>query len=254
MIFSHSRRCREHDNAGKAVVFIHGLMGSPSQFDDLAASAFLSGCSIVSVLLPGHGGGVRDFIRFGAKDWQACVQSELDGLKDRYRSVFLVGHSIGGLLALNACLIPENRISGVLLISTPLKFNVLNPQSLLMKLRLIALPKNSAVRAAYRSANSVAISNPLLYPLALRPVFGAFKLARETKRILADISVPVCMFHSRNDETTSYKSARLLLDGLGNTPVAAYELKSSRHAYYDAKEREIIKARLLEMLGGVLPG
>ena len=247
----HKRIRREHANADIAVVFIHGFMGSPSQFAGLADAAYARGCSCISVLLPGHGENIREFARFGAKDWQACVQNELDEIKQRYSSIFLVGHSIGGLLALNASTAGENRVAGVVLISTPLKFNLFNPKSIKRKLCLLTLPKNREVRSAYRNANSVAISNPLLYPLVLKPACDAIRLARDTKRRLPEITAPICMFHSKNDEMTSYKSGGLLYKGLLNAQRTAFELKESRHAYYSESEWEMIKVKLMEMISSV---
>ena len=66
--------------------------------------------------------------------------------------------------------------------------------------------------------------------------------------LFRSVSVPVYMFHSRNDETTSYKSAKLFYDGLCNTERYAFPLSKSRHAYYCEDERDIITKKLIDVI------
>ncbi|MDR0839413.1 MAG: hypothetical protein LBN99_07195, partial [Oscillospiraceae bacterium] len=59
------------------VIFIHGFMGSPDQFADMADAVVSRGGSALSVLLPGHGGDSREFARCGADAWEAHVRGEI---------------------------------------------------------------------------------------------------------------------------------------------------------------------------------
>ena len=248
VITVHIPTYKKYNNADCAVIFIHGFMGSPNQFTDLAEAVYNIGCTYMSVLLPGHGGGTDEFVRFGTLDWQRHVQSEIDKIKHDYKKIFLVGHSMGGLLALNASLVKDNNISGVVLISTPLKTYLLNPKSLLRKLRLLLLPKNNEIKSAYIKSNSVAAKKFWHFPLAVKPVMNFYRLVRQTNKRLPEVVVPVCMFHSRNDETTSYKSAGILYERLCSAPKTAFSLDKSWHAFYVEDEREIIKNKLIEFI------
>ena len=239
---------KKHDGTDCIVIFIHGFMGSPDQFEDLAEAVHKIGCAHMSVLLPGHGASVKEFARFGIKDWQRHVQKEINKVKHEYKKIFLVGHSMGGLLALNASLIKGSNISGVVLISTPLKINWLHPKFLWLKLCLELFPKDNEIKAAYIKAKSIGNSELLLYPLTIKPIFSFFKLTRQTGKRLPGISVPVYMFHSKNDETVSFKSAGLLYKGLRNTKRTAITLDKSWHAFYYGDEREIIKTKLIEFI------
>ena len=234
--------------AGKdtAVVFIHGFMGSPGQFADLAAAVHDLGFAYKSILLPGHGGTLRNFIQSRAEDWQRHVQEEIDNIKATHGRIYLVGHSMGGLLALNAANL--DGISGIMLLSTPLKVYWLNPKASWAKLRLLTLPKEHEVKQTYTASNSVVASRVFFYPLAAKPLMQLYKLMRQTKKRLPDVRIPVYMFHSRRDETTAYKSAAILGKKLPQS--TAFQLENSWHAHYCKDEREKIKTCLLEMIRG----
>ena len=244
----HTQTCKIRSDAQSAVIFIHGFMGSPDQFAELSDAVYNIGCTYVSVLLLGHGASVREFAKFGARDWQRHLQTEIDKIKNDYQKIFIVGHSMGGLLGLNASLIRENKISGVMLISTPLKVYLLNGKSFLAKLRLLFFPKSNEIKAMYLKSNSIAKSKLFFYPLAIKPVMEFYKLMKQTKKNLSEVFVPVYMFHSKNDETTSYKSAALLYKGLCNTKRAAFSLDKSWHAFYDVAEREFIRSKLIKFI------
>ena len=245
---------KKHDGGDCAVMFIHGFMGGPSQFADLEAAVYEIGCSCVSVLLPGHGGGVDQFVKFGVSHWQGHVQEEIDKIKGDYRQIFLVGHSMGGLLALNASLVKENQIAAVMLLSTPLKINLFNPRMLWAKLRLLAFPKSHEIKAAYVKSNSLTAAKFFVYPLFVKAFINFYRLVGRTRARLSEVFVPVYMFHSKNDETTSYRSVALLCAGLCNTETTVFSLDKSWHAFYCAEEREIIKEQLIQMIREVGAG
>lgn len=239
---------REHPSAKKMGIFIHGFMGSPDPFSDLMDAVYDRGISVASVLLPGHGGSVKKFVTHGMKDWEKYLENEIDGCSKRYEKIYLVGHSMGGLLALNASLKKTNNIAGVFMISTPLKISLFRFKSLEPRWRLIRYPKDHAIKAAYLKSNSISNSGILTYSLFLKPVFEFYKLVRKTKRNLSEIIVPVYMIHSRNDELVSFKSAEMFKKGLVGAPWKALTLRKSWHAYFPEDERAKILEKLLSFI------
>lgn len=233
------------------VLFIHGFMGGPAQFDDWMCALYAHGYACVAVLLPGHGGDAREFGRNGAADWARHLQAEIEKLRDSYARIFLVGHSMGGLLALQASLISENKIAGVFLIATPLKLRIWQWRSLGQRVRLLGYPQTHAIKIAYSQANS--IGKLRLFPLSHwgKPLRGLFSLMKTTKACLADVFVPVAMLHSKNDETTAFASSQLLQDGLCHTRCEAWRLETAWHAYYTEADRAFIAEKLVAFIDGV---
>lgn len=243
---SHSPVCSEYDNSEKLVIFIHGFMGSPDQFADLATAVYDKGFSFSSILLPGHGADIKTFAKYTTQDWESLLQNEIGKYINKYTKIYLVGHSMGGLLALNASIDTQNKIAGVFMISTPVKINIFNLKSSALKLRLLFYPKKHIVKSVYLQSNSISKINIFSCVYFIKPVTEFFKLIRKTTNNLKNVFVPVYMIYSKNDETTSYKSMKILCDGLLNKE--ALTINKSRHAYFEDSERKIICEKLLEFI------
>ena len=59
-ILRHQQIKRIVDGSNTAILFIHGIIGTPDQFNDLIPFV-RKDISIYNILLDGHGKGVRDF-------------------------------------------------------------------------------------------------------------------------------------------------------------------------------------------------
>ncbi|MDR3209359.1 MAG: alpha/beta fold hydrolase [Oscillospiraceae bacterium] len=229
--------------AKRIVVFIHGFMGGPDQFGELMEAVGAKGFSAASLLLPGHGGTGMAFARVTAEAWEEHVLREL-GRFGEYDELALVGHSIGGLLALLAAVEGRYKIGKLVLLSTPLKVHLLHPMALARRLRVLGVP--GELRTEYLRARSVKLF-PWL-PLYVRTLLQPHRLMRKTRARLGDVTVPTLIFLSERDETTSYKTAKLFAEGLTRAPHEIVTLRRSYHAHYTADERRLITARLLAFL------
>lgn len=244
----HKPALHELDGSRKIVIFIHGFMGSPIQFEDLIETVHEAGCSYCAILLPGHGFRMKEIAKVNAHDWEQHIQAEIDRVKDRYDEIYLFGHSMGGLLALNASLNKENKITGVFILQTPFKINTYNFKFLLPKLKLLFYSRDHVIKSVYIRSKSVDMSNILLYPLITVPIINFYKLLFKTKKKLKDVHVPVYTIYSHSDETTSFKSERLLKDGLCNTKCDGCTINKSWHAYFTEDEQKIISQKLSEFI------
>jgi esterase/lipase len=152
---------------------------------------------------------------------------------------------MGGLLALNACI--QNQIAGVFLISTPMKVTFFSLRTLASRLKFLFYPKKHIVKSTYLRSNSISNINLFSCIYFLKPLREFYRLVEKTKNNLKYINVPVYMIHSLNDETTSFKSAEILLGFLPNAQ--ALEISLSWHAYFEESERIVIREKLLEFIG-----
>ena len=239
---------KNHINTDTIVVFSHGFIGSPNQFEGLADFAYQNNCSVLSLLLPGHGATAKEFSKFRLNDWEKHLESELLRVSSTHKNIILVGHSIGGLLSLNASLNKSFSIKSVLLISSPLKLKY-SFQKLLIGVKLAMLPKSmDETLETYRKSNSITGSSILGSFLWMKQIADVYRLISKTKSNLPDITVPVTVIHSKRDETVSLKSAKIFSSGLANTKKRMIVLDKSRHAFYIPKERAIICRELLRLI------
>ena len=88
-----------HADTGRAVLLLHGFGDTPQSVGYLASYLHVHGWTVRAPLLPGHGRSLEAFAASRADDWIDCARQELDALRTRYRSVSVVGQSMGGSLA-----------------------------------------------------------------------------------------------------------------------------------------------------------
>lgn len=82
-----------------AVLALHGWTGWPGRLAYLADRLNEAGFTVSVPRLPGHGTNVRDMLQTRAGDWIRCAVDEYLDLCDRHERVFLVGTSMGAVLA-----------------------------------------------------------------------------------------------------------------------------------------------------------
>jgi len=234
----------ENPTNGGVIVFIHGFMGSPRQFDKLAQNAQRHGHSAASLLLPGHGGAVRDFSSGTMERWQSHVCAEIDRLSQRYNRIYLVGHSMGGLLAVNAAVEYPGQVYGMLLIACPFKLRTVSARSLSVRLRQVFYSKSHPMKSAYLDSCGIPLHISLIRHSA-KPAAQLRRLIFSTKANLSNVNVPVAAVYSAADEVVSIVSLETLRSGLGQASLDEIILSDSLHAYYPEHERVVIENALL---------
>ena len=229
------------------VVFVHGFMGSPRQFDKLAQTVHRKGYSAVSLLLPGHGGSAKDFATGTLTSWQHYVDTEVERLSREYENIWLVGHSMGGLLVVNTAIRYGACIRGIFMIASPFKLTIISAQSLKVRLQLLFYRKSNPVKAAYFIGNSIKFSPGLLWYL-FKPTIELHKLMKVTQENLPDVRPHLSAVYSLSDELVSLFSLEILKSGLTGASFDHFVLSDSLHAYYPDHEFALIEQALVRML------
>lgn len=107
-----------------AVLCLHGYAGYPGELALPARRLHDAGFDVHVPRLRGHGTSGRDFMRSGWRDWLGDAEDAYRELAARYRKVALVGHSMGGALAV--ILASRHAISPVVLLAPALSIPALN--------------------------------------------------------------------------------------------------------------------------------
>ncbi|MGQ9887699.1 MAG: alpha/beta hydrolase [Aggregatilineales bacterium] len=98
-----------------AALMVHGFPGSPAEMRPLAQVLHRAGWTVEGLLLPGFGPDIETLPDRKYSEWLKAVQTALSQLKQEYRQVLLIGHSMGGALALQSA--SANSVAGLALIS-----------------------------------------------------------------------------------------------------------------------------------------
>lgn len=221
------------------VVFVHGFMGSSKQFDELSAQLADSGLELLRHVLPGHERDAAYFIDSDAEQWQKSTNELIDSLRSQYDKIVLVGHSMGGLLAVRAAVACPDKICGIIGIGFPIK----------VLLRPIWLKHNMLAAKPYREGEDPRIG-------AARKLCGVkmngrgdyfktfphsmqfLRIAKLTRRELPRLQVPLSVINFENDEIVSRGAKRFIENALPTSSILM--LKNSYHFLFAADELKLM--------------
>jgi pimeloyl-ACP methyl ester carboxylesterase len=115
-VISRSQRVDVMENTEEtAVVFLHGWLMSPQMWAH-SMEAFKGKARCLALWQPGHGKTTAFSPNKSMEQWADWVMQTLDELN--IKTCVLVGHSMGGMVTMNAALKWPDRIKGIVLVST----------------------------------------------------------------------------------------------------------------------------------------
>lgn len=232
-----------HDQKSRAAaVFLHGFLGGPQQFEFLLPVAKEHGYDPLPLLLPGHGGDYRAFLRNGKNAWEAYVAAELDKLRKQYERLLLVGHSMGGLLSIRSALNDARGICGIFAIALPLHLYVSRKGMLTNWKHVTGLGKADPYTQAARSCCSVTGMTVWNAPMMLPRIMDLVSLSAQARRGLGRLHVPLIILHSQQDEWVRARSIQTAAKRCSIAPEILL-LSESGHFLYTEADRQRISDR-----------
>jgi carboxylesterase len=185
-------------------LLIHGFGGSIAEVSPLASRLEEAGYAVVCPKLKGHTGLRRDLKRVRYTDWIASAEQGLLELMPSCRRVFLIGFSMGGLIAIN--LAQKYPIAGLVTINTPIYYWDIRriASNILMGLS----GKNFRVIRRYLRAM-------IAYPAVALVNFNL--LLGRTKPMVKGINCPVFIAQGIDDDAVKNSSAYYLADNVGSS-------------------------------------
>ena len=234
----------------KAVLLIHGFIGSPSDFGRLPRLIHEAGYTVVAPLLPGHGTDPRHFSKTTPQELEDFVLNEYRKLKKCYKEVTLVGFSMGGALSILAAL--NEKVDRLVLLAPYLRiahqwYYVL-PAEWHNALFVNVIPYTYRPVAFKQINKKEAITNIIDYDyVSLKGADTAIKLGNKALKASGNLKQPTLIIHGLQDRATDYKFSERLAKNLAkNTRCAFISLPNTNHMImwdYDAElaEKEILK-------------
>lgn len=219
----------------KAIVFVHGILETNKQFIDFEEK--FNNYDIYMITLPGHSGSPLNFGRSSLAKWQDKVEKEILAIKDCYKTIIGIGHSMGGLLLLDFSYKYPNIINKIICLAIPLKIKprikgMLNSLAIAFKL----YKKDNSYMKEKREYYALDQSrNILLYYRFIMRFLDLFKLSRRVRKEIFKINSKILIINSKNDEMVSAKIAKYETNN-----IKIYYLNKSQHTIYVHDERIFI--------------
>ncbi|MUL40923.1 alpha/beta fold hydrolase [Streptomonospora sp. PA3] len=214
------------------VLLCHGFTGTPRALRPWAEHLAAAGLAVDVPLLPGHGTSWQEMAATTSTQWLAAVEGALLRLHDMCRTVFVMGLSMGGCLALRLAQLHPGKVRGVVVVNPSLALET--PLLLIARLLAPFVPTTPAVGEDIRKPG-VGEGSYAKVPTAAAATLP--KLWRDTKRDMASITAPVLAYRSPQDHVVGPRSLRILTSRAVNAPLRVHSLDNSYHVAtldYDA--------------------
>ncbi len=221
---------------------IHGFTGSPNEVEPLID--FLNNNTdwkVIAPVLPGHGD-EEDLGDITFNQWIECVEDEIKLLLKECETIYVVGFSMGGLLA--AYLATKYPVKKVILLSAAVYY--INFRQLWLDIRDMVhdgLKGNINENILFDRYRNKIGSTPISATKQFRQV------VRMIKPLLSKIECPSLIVQGECDGIVPIKSAHYLYENIGSTEKKLLFLKGSPHHVChgpDYQELEDVVANFLQ--------
>lgn len=241
----HSQFIRRCSGSHKAVLMIHGIVGTPRHFDRFLDAIPLD-WSVYNILLDGHGKTVKDFGEASMDVWKKQVEYWLDNLCKEYEEVVIIAHSMGTLLSLDTA--PRYpKVQKMILLNIPLVPRITGSMAVRsVKFALGRMNQNDPLeRAILESAGVTADKHLWRYIKWIPRYLELFRLCKKVREEIAEIGTRCYAYQSSKDELVSPRTNHYLK----NISAVSYtELNDSTHFYYPHEDAEQIRMCIHKVL------
>jgi len=263
------------EDAECACLLIHGFNGTPTEMRSLGDALAAQDIRVYGVLVAGHSGDPEELILSGRKTWVESVEAGLAQLA-AYKTVFVVGLSMGGVLALTLAIRHPERIAGVVAMSTPTRFNSS------IQVRLVPLAryfikwfyplkmlnfnnpkvqseilKQAQLRDATVTTIDFADPNVVnhiktLVRIPVPAIAELIALTNHMRRQLGTLRIPLLIIQSKRDQTVKPECAEELYRLTTSAPTKSLHwLETSDHVITTGPEREEVYRLVLTFIANV---
>ncbi|HHT72819.1 MAG TPA: alpha/beta fold hydrolase [Firmicutes bacterium] len=226
-------------------LLLHGFTSTPAELLPLGEALHNAGYTVHGPLLPGHGTVPEDLRKVTYCDWIEGAQQGLNRLKQGCNSVVVIGHSMGGLLALQIA--ARNRVSAVVTIAAALK--AADPLLSWAWLAKYFRPYVEAKRKSHPPAIQQYLLHYDRFPTAAAAEL--YSLAGHTRTILPHITAPALVIHTRDDTTVKPESAEIIYAKISSRRKECFWLEGGTHNVPVVPPyNQQLAAKILEFIAG----
>ena len=219
------------------VLLIHGFTATTAEVRLIGEMLHKDGYTCAAPLLPGHGTNPDDLNRATWRMWLEKVKGFYERLARDCEQVFVIGESMGTLLALELAF-QHPEINGIMLFSPAIKVKGLW-LSRIMQLFKDHLEKSS-------EDDGLPWKGYSLYPVKAAAEFH--KLQGHVKNRLPKIEQPTLVFTGEYDTQISSDAEEIILGGIKSENKQHIHMKDSPHVILLANELDKAYEHILEFI------
>lgn len=225
-------------------LLIHGFTGGPHEIAPL--EEYLrqkTDWHIVSPTLPGHGERLR-LKGIYYYEWVRSAEEELKELLQICDTVYVVGFSMGGMIA--SFLAVKYPVAKLVLLSAALYY--VNPRQLGLDIKHImkdAMRGNLLESELFQRYKRKIASTPLSATTQFR------KLVKDLKRYLPNVHAPTMIVQGLDDGVVPPKAAYALHNSIGAAEKKLLFLEKAQHIICHCEEKDVLFQDILSFLNEI---
>lgn len=227
----------------KAVLIIHGFAGGTYDEEYLANYLELNKFDVYTFTLPGHERTL--FKHVTRQEWINSCEEHLNMIINAgYRKIYVIGHSMGGVLA---CYLASKykEVKKLVLAAPAFKYMTFDNDEFKFTYAL----KNSPKLLKYYSKEDI-ISRAIQFPRSVIKEF--MTLVDESQNYPNEIFCPVLLLHGTDDQIVPLKSSQHILEQFKNNDKKLIVLDQVTHDIFRSKEKEKVCKEIKYFLNKIL--
>jgi len=212
----------------KACVLIHGFTGSPMEIELIADHLKNKGFMVSTPTLAGHGTQINrmDMSRFSWSDWVASAEAAIEELDENYEELYLVGFSMGGVIA--AHLATKYHVKKLVLLSA--SFIYTNPKSFIRNLKSKPFTGDQLSRYLHKFKHT-----------PIKATYNFRKLVKELGPSLNNVDVPTLIIQGELDDLVDPSSAEYIYNTIKSKEKSMHLLPRSKHIIcWDCEKEQVV--------------
>ena len=220
-------------------LLLHGFTAMPEEMRWLGEDLAARGHATLGLRLAGHATCPADLARTRWTDWLVSVEEGLALLRGVTDQMFLIGQSMGGMIALVAA--ARYPVDGVIALSTPSDMGG-KPPPLAVRLffRLRPMIRKPAAPAAPPLAERREAEYPAYPQFPARILMEVDLLRSALHEALPQVRVPALLMHSRADAAVGAESMPRIHEQLGSADKQMLWFDGMDHSLVRDPQRQVV--------------
>lgn len=225
----------------KAVLIIHGFAGGLKDNEYLATELEFTGkYDVFTFTLPGHH---KDTLKTkDYHDWIDKSKRMVERIQEKYHTIYLVGHSMGGVIA--SYLATQYPIKKLVLVAPAFEY--------LAKDRILEDIKNLPKKKQEKEVDT--LYSHLAYNLlhvSLSSALAFTRLVKDYHDCPKQIECPTLILHGVQDEVVPISASYYVYNALASKRKKLIPLDDTRHNVFRTEKREEAAIEVKKFLGGI---
>ena len=226
---------RRPEGATSAFLLLHGFAAAPDEVETLGTYLEENGIASLAVRIAGHDTSPEDLAVTTWRDWHESAKIGLAEMQTwNMDFAFIAGFSMGGLLSLLLSS-SANGIDGLVTIcpaiSVPSKLGILLP--VLKRIKKYRGVDLGIIAQTYDVSRTKYSREPL------SAYHEFFKLMKETRKQLNQVTIPTLVIQAGSDKTIDPASGKIVYDGISSQNKELHIIEGAEHVIPCHPSREV---------------